>query len=213
MRFMKLARRTVNFALFIWPNFAFSLTVQAQECSTLISQGIYDISSHASDLQTASSFASWFCDQKFSSSDSSDNFGASLAFPFKGVPVKFGFDSGSQSFPSWYSSFCSKVQQDQSLQSKVRDYVQTVNATIVNAFNDCINADGLSVWLERTYDPHVLTLQRDSHPLIPPKFHMPGSTLLIRETTSVVTVDQESFHERPSERVAREPMTLRLPWS
>lgn len=155
MRNSKLVRRRVNLALFIMLILPFSLTVQAQECSVLISKGIYDISSSASDLKTAASFASWFCDQKFSSSNSADSFGASLGFPFEGVPVKFGFDSGSQSFSSWYSSFCSKVQQDQSLQSKVSNYVQTINPTVVMAFNDCINADGLSVWLERTDDPHV----------------------------------------------------------
>jgi len=103
---------------------SFSIT-QAQECSQLLSQGIYDIRSSASDLNTASSFSQWFCDKKFSSSDQANEFGASLGFPFKGVPVKLGFNSSSQSWSEWYSSFCGSVKSDQLLQTKVSDHVQT----------------------------------------------------------------------------------------
>lgn len=130
-----------------------AIPVQAQECSQILSQGIYDIRSSASDLNTASSFSQWFCDKKFSSSQQANDFGASLAFPFKGIPIKLGFDSSSQSWSEWYSSFCGKVQHDQSLQSRVREHVQTVNPQIIQAFNSCIASDGLHVWLERTYDP------------------------------------------------------------
>lgn len=146
---------TIPSILVLMQFLVFSPSVKAQECSALISQGIYDIQSNASDLSTAASFASWFCDQKFSSSESANEFGASLGFPFKGIPLKFGFDSDSENFETWSSSFCSQVRHDQSLQSKVRSHVQTVNDGIVRAFNDCINADGLSVWLERTDDPRI----------------------------------------------------------
>jgi hypothetical protein len=133
--------------------FAVIVPVQAQECSQILTQGIYDIRSSANDLATASSFSQWFCDNKFSSAKQTDDFGASLAFPFKGIPIKLGFDSSSQSWSEWYSSFCARVQSDQSLQSRVREHVQTVNPQIVQAFNSCIESDGLHVWLERTYDP------------------------------------------------------------
>lgn len=141
--------------LAVAPLLTLSPFANAQECSALISQGIYDIQSSASDLSTAASFASWYCDQKFSSAESANEFGASLAFPFKGIPIKFGFDSNSQNFSMWNSNFCGQIRQDQSLQSRLRTHIQTINAGIVKAFNDCINADGLSVWLERTYNPRV----------------------------------------------------------
>jgi hypothetical protein len=128
---------------------------EAQECSQLLSQGIYDIRSSASDLNTASSFSQWFCDNKFSSSDQANEFGASLGLPFKGIPVKLGFNSSSQSWSQWYSSFCGSIKSDQVLQSKVRDHVQTINPQIIQAFNQCIQSDGLHVWLERTYDPRT----------------------------------------------------------
>jgi hypothetical protein len=127
----------------------------AQECSALLSQGVYDIRSTSIDLATASSYSQWFCDKKFSTSDQANDFGASLAFPFKGLPVKLGFDSSSQNYSTWQTSFCGNVKQDQSLQSKVRDYIQTVNPQIIQAFNQCLESNGLHVWLERTPDPVV----------------------------------------------------------
>src|SRR5215510_5232707 len=129
--------------------------INDQECSELLHHGIYDIHSSMSELNTALSFSSWFCDQKFSSSEAVDKFGASLGFPFKGVPVELGFHSSSQNWAQWYSSFCANVKENQSLQSRMRTHVQTVNAKIIDAFNLCLQADGLHVWLERTYDPRT----------------------------------------------------------
>jgi hypothetical protein len=134
---------------------ATAIPVDANECSEILSQGIYDIRSNASDLNTASSFSQWFCDKKFSDSKQANTFGASLSFPFEDLPVKLGFDSSSQNWSEWYSSFCGRIQHDQSLQSSVREYVQTVNPQIVQAFNSCIESDGLHVWLERTYNPKL----------------------------------------------------------
>ena len=133
--------------------FVTSIPVQAQDCSQILSQGIYDIRSSSSDLATASSFSQWFCDKKFSSSQQANDFGASLGFPFKGVPVKLGFNASSQNWSEWYSSFCGRVSSDQSLQSRVSQHVQTVSPKIVQAFSACIDSDGLHVWIERTYDP------------------------------------------------------------
>lgn len=152
--------------LLMWLVLAVITDAHAQECSQLLSQGIYDIRSSASDLSTASSFSSWFCDQKFSSSQQADSFGASLGLPFQGIPVKLGFNASSQSWSQWYSNFCSRVQQDQSLQSRVRDHVQTVNPQIIQAFNACIEADGLHVWLERTYDPKTFIFAARFNPRV-----------------------------------------------
>lgn len=145
-------RKLLCVVIIVW---LISTSAFAQECSKLLSQGIYDIESSAIDLKTAKSYSSWFCDQKFSTSDEADSFGASLAFPFKGIPVKFGFDSNSQSYSQWQSSFCSSVQQNESLQSRVLNHLQTINSGIVNAFNSCVNAIGFHVWLERTDDPKI----------------------------------------------------------
>ena len=102
--------------------------------------------------------------KNFPRSQQSEDFGASLGFPFKGIPAKLGFDSSSQSWSKWYSNFCSKVQQSQSLKSSVRDYVKTVNQGIVNAFTQCTSSVGLHVWLERTGDPKVFRFAAKFNP-------------------------------------------------
>lgn len=172
-----------------------AIPAYAQECSQILNQGIYDIRSSASDLNTASSFSQWFCDKKFSTSQQANEFGASLAFPFKGVPVKLGFDSNSQSWSEWYSSFCGSVQHDQSLQSHVREHVQTVNSQIVQAFNSCIESDGLHVWLERTYDPKRF---RFAARFNPPNENNPKATFdAFRPGSNVSCDDKPTTVSRP----------------
>jgi len=173
-------------------------TVAAQECSELLNHGIYDIRSSASELKTASSFSSWFCDQKFSSSQQADTFGASLGFPFEGIPVKLGFNSSSQSWSEWYSSFCSRVQQDQSLQSKIREHIQTINPRVLDAFNTCIQEDGLHAWLERTDDPMTFKFVTR---FISPNAENPVARIYAFDTgTNVVCNDRPIIVSKPEWR-------------
>lgn len=131
-----------------------ALTASAQDCSLLLQHGIYDITSSETSLETASSFAGWFCDQRFYESREAEKFGASIGFPFKGAPVKFGFDSESQNWEQWYTNFCASVRQDDTLKLKVRNHLQSVSSVLVDGYNECLNNyDGLHVWLERTFDP------------------------------------------------------------
>jgi hypothetical protein len=171
---------------------AYGLTftsLHAEECSQLLSQGIYDIHSSASDLNTTSSFSQWFCDKKFSSAEQSNSFGASLGFPFKGIPIKLGFDSSNQGWEKSYSSFCSNVKNDKSLQGKVRDYVQTVNTQIIEAFNQCLQSDGLHVWLERTYDPMVFRFAGKFNPSDPET--SPVTNILAFELTKNISCNNK----------------------
>lgn len=131
-----------------------SVNANAQECSALLTKGIYDIRETDSSVDASSSFSQWFCDQRFSSKDSADSFGASLGFPFKGLPVKLGFDSDKADFSQWYSNYCSNTTQDQTLRTRLTEYIETVNPVIVKAFTECISSVGLHAWIERTADPH-----------------------------------------------------------
>jgi hypothetical protein len=136
--------------------FFVALGVRAQgECSALLHQGIYDLSNTSIDDQKADSFSQWFCDQRFYSESDADSFGVSLGFPFKGIPVKLGFDSANQSYSNWQSSFCEDTRRSSITRSSIRKTLQTVNPTILDAFKTCIGSRGLHVWLERTSDPTV----------------------------------------------------------
>lgn len=142
--------RTLSAVVFLSLSATFA---NAQDCSVYLSRGIYDWHSSSDALASSSSYSQWFCDQKFSRAQDADSFGATVGFPFKGLPVALGFDEASQSYSSWQSDFCSSTKTNQTLLSNVRDFLKTINQGIVNAVGECLKSDGLHVWLERTDDP------------------------------------------------------------
>jgi hypothetical protein len=131
----------------------FSGPAFGQECSQLLNHGIYDVQSSSGSLNAASSFSQWFCDENFSSAQEANSFGASLAFPFKNIPIKLGLDSSSSGWGESYSRFCSQYKQDASLQVKVKQHLKTASTAILSAFNACVASTGLHVWLERSHSP------------------------------------------------------------
>lgn len=138
--------------------------VWGQACTALLAGGIYDTRASSGSFERTTSFAQWFCDQRFGSESEARNFGASVGFPFQGIPVKLGFNSQSQSWQEWYSKICASSRSDESVRTKFREYVQTVNPDIVKAFNQCIGADGLHVWLARSEDPHTFIFNARFNP-------------------------------------------------
>jgi hypothetical protein len=134
-----------------------------------------------------------FCDKKFSNAQQANDFGASLGFPFKGVPIKLGFDSSSQKWSEWYSDFCSSVKQDEYLQLTVREHVESINDQVIQGFNSCIQAHGLHVWIEQTSDPKefVFATRFNSPNPQNPEAKIttfdPGANVACKETPSTVS--------------------------
>src|SRR5437660_713408 len=102
-------------------------SVRADDCSALLKDGIFDTRSSLNIQDRARSYANWFCSLKFSESSQADSFGADLAFPFQGVPVKLGFNSATQSWNQWYSSFCQDVRENFSEHTRVEEFVRTAS--------------------------------------------------------------------------------------
>lgn len=144
-------KKTMAFFSFL----AISAYCHAQECSQLLVHGIYDVKNSTNDSERASSFSQWFCDMRFSSSQSTEDFGGSVAFPFKNIPIQFGFNSSSDNWTQWYSKFCQDSQSNQSFKQRIQNYERQINPDILQAFNQCISSEGLHVWLERTSDPRL----------------------------------------------------------
>jgi hypothetical protein len=103
-----------------------------------------------------------------SSESQSAEFGANLGFPFKGLPVKFGFDAGGANYSSWQSSFCADIRTNMSAREALSSYVQVASPAIVNGFNSCIQSPGLHVWLQRTADEKNFIVQAKFNPLTLP---------------------------------------------
>ncbi len=132
-----------------------SFSALAQDCSVYMQQGIYDARYGSSDVSTATAYKQWFCDQKFQSHDQATKFGANIGLPFAKLPVKLGFDGDIKNYDSWQSKFCSNTQLDETTQSKVVSYLQQINPKVIQAVESCLKSNGLHVWLERSFDPHV----------------------------------------------------------
>lgn len=88
----------------------------------------------------------------FSNQEETDKFGASIGFPFKGVPVKLGFDSDNESSTRWYGKTCSQTSSSYVHNTAVHDVAQTASTSILAASTQCMNRAGLHVWIERTSD-------------------------------------------------------------
>ena len=134
------------------------IPVQADDCSQLLKDGIFDTRSSLNVQDRARSYANWFCSMNFSEASQADSFGAELAFPFKGIPIKFGFNSSNQSFSQWYSSFCQDVRETFSEHILVEDHVRTASKDVLDAFTKCTTTDGFHVWLE--YSPNVQQIRK-----------------------------------------------------
>jgi hypothetical protein len=135
--------------------FATITSVAQESCPDIMRWGIFDTRDTTAQKDEASSYANWFCSQTLSSSSEADSFGASIGFPFKGLPVKLGFDSSKQSWNEWKSSFCQDVRTTFSQREVFEEHVKQASPAILDAFQACLKQKGAYAWLEYTADPAV----------------------------------------------------------
>jgi len=136
-------------------SFLVSLASAQDTCSEVLRAGIFDTRDTATQDEQAASYANWFCSQQFSSASDAENFGASLGFPFKGLPVKLGFNSSKQSFSEFKSSFCQDVRSSFSRRQTLEEHIRQVSPVVLNAFQSCLRRKGAEVFIEHTADPTV----------------------------------------------------------
>jgi hypothetical protein len=142
-------------SLIVFRIFATITCVAQDSCPDIMRWGIFDTRDTNAQKDEASSYANWFCSQTLSSSSEADSFGASIGFPFKGLPVKLGFDSSKQSWNEWKSSFCQDVRTTFSRGEVFEEHVKQASPAILDAFQACLKQKGAYAWLEYTADPAV----------------------------------------------------------
>lgn len=127
---------------------------QSSGCELLTRDGVADTSSTISDNELASSYRRWFCDKRFSTQDAAETYSISGMVPFKGVPVKLGFDATRNNWTSWSQEVCSDEQQSLWRRNVFVQDLKTINVELAKVISDCItrSGKGLFVWLERTSD-------------------------------------------------------------
>lgn len=137
MRFLKYVSQGASIAalLTLFPNSLYAQDV----CESFAKYGIYDTRATTSDTDKASSFRSWFCQNKFESKQAADSAGFSLGYG----DFSLGYDSNSQSWANFSSTYC----RDESYSTKYRQatlsYVQTINANASNNMLACFLRGGL----------------------------------------------------------------------
>jgi hypothetical protein len=119
----------------------------------VMKHGLYNFSDRDSSESQSYAFSSWFCDKEFSSSSEAESFGAEAAFPFKGVPVKLGFDSEKESWDDWYSEYCKSTELRKSSSSILRERIAEISKDMVDLAKTCLQAPGLHMWIEASWDP------------------------------------------------------------
>lgn len=112
----------------------------AQECSDVLT-GIYDFRATASSQEQAGSFANWFCN-----SDSVDSSG-NATVPIKGVPFQFGGEL------NWAKERCGSSSSDISSSSQFLSIIQTVNESVVYAWQQCMAQPGFKAGVIYSSDP------------------------------------------------------------
>lgn len=141
--------------------FALSMTFATNAWSVdcgFLKEGLFNVTSTASDYSSAKSLAYWYCEQQSVQKGTSASTDASATVPIKGVPVQLGYDSSKQSLEQWTKSFCSSLETSELTKSRVRLATKTVVPNFEKLIEQC-KTTGIRMWLERGDDDRFVFLR------------------------------------------------------
>jgi hypothetical protein len=126
---------------------ALSNILVAQQCEAILGY-VRDITDTQNSLNSTYSFKRFFCDQTFSSYQEAHNRGAKLGIVIDELPISFsGYDRGSQ-WSQYQRSICEAIEINSTLSTDFRQHIEKANATVVNAWKDCVSSPGVHFWAE-----------------------------------------------------------------
>ncbi len=108
----------------------------------------YNIEKVDYDYNDSLAYFNAFCSDEVKEEKDVDRVGATLGIPFKGIPVKFGFNRDKESFTHWRKQFCSETRYNRDVQIGFTRELETISEAALKAFNQCMNTAGLHVWVE-----------------------------------------------------------------
>jgi hypothetical protein len=123
--------------------------LMADDCSAIFRYGLYDLKSSSGSSEQASSFANWFCSHHSDEQSVEEHYGASYADVVRKIAGNVDKEHTNQTI----DKVCSSSQGMQSIQTAFQESSQTINKTMVEAYEKCLNSKGLHVWLETTSVP------------------------------------------------------------
>lgn len=120
-------------------------------CTALLAGGIFDRSVIQDDQARSSVLSTLFCRAASSSSNNSTTLGLD-------VPQTVGFNFGTVRGSSSSENVCDGRNLSQQALRHFSEWTAKASPAIVNAFNQCINANGVQIYAERTLDPAIFRL-------------------------------------------------------
>jgi hypothetical protein len=149
------------------------LTVPAksQDCSQVLSMGIFDVSSTSREENLAESYLKWLTNREFSSNEEARSASGALGISLPKLPFGFNARGGSESSNSstWGKELAEYLNQNREARSKFYQDFMVANTSIVNAWRDCVlNRKGLLCWGEQTDNPNEILLNMEVRPLTQP---------------------------------------------
>jgi hypothetical protein len=139
---------------------------QRAGCELLATDGIADTSHTMTDNEVATSHRRWFCDKRFASQTQAESYSVNGTLPFKGIPVKLGFDANRDNWSTWSREVCSDERMDLWTRTVFVQDLKRVNVELAKVIKDCIiGQKGLFVWIERTSDIKFKLAARFDSPL------------------------------------------------
>lgn len=118
-------------------------TVRAQQvCQWLLKDGVFDKLTITDDEYAAALYRSHFC----KSSSSNDETGANAVIPIDGVPAPVGITNKSKS----ETNICDDQLSSSETWKNFHVWSQKASPIIAKAFTDCVNAEGIQIWTERS---------------------------------------------------------------
>lgn len=142
-----------------------SLTApRAQDvCEAFAKYGVYDTSTTTSDVDKASSFRSWFCQNKFESKAEADAAGGTLGYG----GFNIGYDQSSESWSQFSSNYCRDDTYNSRYREKTSSFVRTINANASNNMLMCFMRGGLHARIVQGARPDTFYVQARMNPVGP----------------------------------------------
>ncbi|WP_131822089.1 hypothetical protein [Salipiger thiooxidans] len=131
----------------------------AQEiCKHLVSGGVFNVTSYNLDTEDVDAFSNWLCDTNASSSSGSSSGSGYINVPLKVGQLGLGGGGSQMNSQQTFAQYCSTENRFTQSRTEAIAYLQKAAPEIIDGFNECLNRDGLHVWIEFTSDPEVFKI-------------------------------------------------------
>ena len=143
------------------------IAIAADECKDILAHGIYDYDQSRVDYKNTQSFMTWYCSMHNQSSGSNQSLSGTFEGLIEEVPSKIGLAASANSYKNELAQVCSTFRSDTDLQMKVQNALKTVNKSIVEAWQNCLNSAGTTVWVQQTQEPNRFVIHAKYKPVKP----------------------------------------------